>query len=313
MAKITLRAPAGFGFLPTVYSHGWFQCPPFYWDADEKLLRRVVRDASGHPTVLRIRAPGRRAVEIRTETDSSSSDRPLSNADRTLLRWKVRHILQLDQDISGFHELCRRHEHLAAVPEIGAGRFLRCPTVWEELGKAICGTNVQWSQAVRMISLIAELGESTGSYHAWPTPDRVLEVGESELRERCRVGYRAPYIVELARGLSEGSIDLGPIERGELERAELRKAFLEVKGIGPATADYLMILNGFADRLSIDSAVYAYVTNRHFSGRRPTAAEIEALYEPYGEWRALAYWFEALQEWWWGPTEFDFASKPESG
>jgi 3-methyladenine DNA glycosylase/8-oxoguanine DNA glycosylase len=307
MGKMTLRAPADFGFLPTVYSHGWFQCPPFYWDAEKKVLTRVVRDAAGGPVILRIRAPSRSSLEVRAEVEA-----PLSDADRRRVRSTIRHLFQLDQEIGGFHDLCREHEHLAAVPQLGAGRFLRCPTVWEELVKAICGTNVQWSQAVRMISLIAELGEPIDGYHAWPTPGEALEAGEAELRKRCRVGYRAPYIVELARGLSEGSLDLGPIERRELGPEELRKAFLAIKGIGQATADYLMILNGFADRLSIDSAVYAYVTDRHFGGRRPSAAEIEKLYEPYGEWRALAYWFEALQEWWWGPTEFDFGPDPKS-
>jgi 3-methyladenine DNA glycosylase/8-oxoguanine DNA glycosylase len=306
MGKITLRAPADFGFLPTVYSHGWFQCPPFYWDAERKALTRISRAAEGQPMILRVLGPKRGSLEVRAVVDQA-----LSEADRLLLRAKVRHVFQLDHDISGFHELCRKHEHLAAVPELGAGRFLRCPTVWEELVKAICGTNVQWPQAVRMISHIAELGEPVAGYHAWPMPDRILEIGEAGLRERCRVGYRAPYIVELARTLSDGSLDLGPIERPELEPLDLRKAFLSIKGIGKATADYLMILNGFADRLSIDSAVYAYVTDRHFGGRRPSAAEIEKLYEPYGEWRALAYWFEALQEWWWGPAEFDFGPDPQ--
>lgn len=305
MPEMTMRSPEDFGFLPVVYSHGWYQCPPFYWDAERETLVRVARDAAGQPVTLRIREPKRGALEVQVEAEGQ-----LSDADRRHLRSDVRQMLQLDREIAGFHDLCRRHEHLAAIPELGAGRFLRCPSVWEELVKSICGTNVQWSQAVRMITLVAELGEPIGGYHAWPTPKRIVEAGEGLLREQCRLGYRAPYIVELAAALRDGSLDLGPIERGELEGPELRKAFLAVKGVGPATADYLMILNGVADRLSIDSAVYAYVTDRHFGGRRPSAAEIEKLYAPYGEWRALAYWFEALQEWWWGPTEFDFGADP---
>jgi len=305
MTKMTMRTPEDFGFLPVVYSHGWYQCPPFHWDAEGKTLTRVASNASGRPMVLRIREPRRGTLEIRAEVAGK-----LTDADRRQLRSDVRQMLQLDLEIAGFHDLCRRHEHLAAIPELGAGRFLRCPTVWEELVKSICGTNVQWSQAVRMISLVAELGEPVEGYHAWPTPERIAEAGEGTLRERCRLGYRAPYIVELAASLMDGSLDLGPIERGELEGPELRKAFLAVKGVGPATADYLMILNGVADRLSIDSAVYAFVKDRHFGGRRPSAAEIEQLYEPYGEWRALAYWFEAMQEYWWGPAGFDFVPDP---
>jgi len=307
MTMMTMRTPGDFGFLPVVYSHGWYQCPPFCWDAERKTLTRVVRNASAEPLVIHIREPRRGTLEIKADLTGKPSD-----ADRQRLRSDVRQMLQLDREVSGFHDLCRRHEHLAALPDLGAGRFLRCPSVWEELVKSICGTNVQWSQAVRMISRVAELGEPIGDFHAWPTPERILEAGEETLRERCRLGYRAPYIVELAAALIDGTLDLGPIERGDLEGAELRKAFLAIKGVGPATADYLMILNGFADRLSIDSAVYAFVKDRHFGGRRPSAAEIERLYEPYGEWRALAYWFEAMQEWWWGPAGFGYVPDPRS-
>lgn len=314
---MTMRTPDDFGFLAVVYSHGWYQCPPFHWDAERETLTRVVRDGGGQPVILRIRELRRGALEIRvdgggtrSEADKLAAAGKFGDADRRKLRADLRRMLQLDRDISEFHDLCREHEHLAGIPDLGAGRFLRCPSAWEELVKSICGTNVQWGQAVRMISRVAELGEPAGepesAYHAWPTPERIVEAGEGELREGCRLGYRAPYVVELASGLVDGSLDLGPIERGELAGPELRKAFLAIKGVGPATADYLMILNGVADRLSIDSSVYAYVKDRHFDGRRPSAAEIERLYEPYGEWRALAYWFEALQELWWGPAEFDF-------
>ncbi|MEJ2318525.1 MAG: hypothetical protein P8Y21_04210 [Gemmatimonadales bacterium] len=306
MTKMTMRTPEDFGFLPVVYSHGWYQCPPFRWHAERKSLTRVVRNEGDEPVVLRIREPSRGTLEIQINAEGT-----LSAADRRHVRSDVRRMLQLDREIAGFHDLCRQHEHLAAVPDIGAGRLLRCPSVWEELVKSICGTNVQWSQAVRMISLVAELGEPIEGYHAWPTPECILEAGEETLRERCRLGYRAPYVVELASELVDGTRDLGPIEREELEGPELRKAFLAIKGIGPATADYLMILNGVADRLSIDSAVYAFVKDRYFGGRRPSAAEIEQLYEPYGEWRALAYWFEAMQEYWWGPAGFDYVPDPD--
>ncbi|UCG76390.1 MAG: DNA-3-methyladenine glycosylase 2 family protein [Gemmatimonadota bacterium] len=307
MTKMSMRTPPDFGFLPVVYSHGWCQTPPFYWDRDGEVLTRVVPDAQERPTVLHIRSPERGSLEIVWESPALPTD-----GDRQAVRSAVRRMLQLERDVSAFHELCRAHPHLAPIPELGAGRFLRCPSVWEELVKAICGTNVKWSQAVRMISFVGELGEAVGRYHAWPAPERILEAGEAELRERCRLGYRAPYILQLAHELVEGSLDLGPIERQELAAPQLRKAFLSVKGIGPATADYLMILNGFTDRLSIDSAVYAYVTDRHFGGRRPAAAEIERLYEPYGEWRALAYWFEALLEWWWGSAGIDFTAGQEA-
>jgi N-glycosylase/DNA lyase len=179
MPKMTMRTPEDFGFLPVVYSHGWYQCPPFDWDAEQKTLTRVVRNASDEPVVIRLRELRRGTLEIMADVTDK-----LSDADRRQLRSDIRRMLQLDREIAGFHDLCRRHEHLAAIPELGAGRFLRCPSVWEELVKSICGTNVQWSQAVQMISRVAELGEPIGSYHAWPTPERI--VGRSGGRDPAR-------------------------------------------------------------------------------------------------------------------------------
>jgi hypothetical protein len=74
MAKMTMRTPEDFGFLPVVYSHGWYQCPPFYWDAERKTLTRVASDASGQPMILRIREPRRGALEIQADVAGKLSE-----------------------------------------------------------------------------------------------------------------------------------------------------------------------------------------------------------------------------------------------
>ncbi len=85
MTKMTMRTPEDFGFLPVVYSHGWYQCPPFHWDAEGKTLTRVASNASGRPVVLRIREPRRGTLEIRAEVAGK-----LTDADRRQLRSDVR-------------------------------------------------------------------------------------------------------------------------------------------------------------------------------------------------------------------------------
>ncbi len=51
MAAILIPAPADFRFLPTVFSHGWYQLPPFSYDLESRVLTRVhrFRDRRGHP------------------------------------------------------------------------------------------------------------------------------------------------------------------------------------------------------------------------------------------------------------------------
>jgi 3-methyladenine DNA glycosylase/8-oxoguanine DNA glycosylase len=128
----------------------------------------------------------------------------------------------------------------------------------------------------------------------YPGPEEILAVGEDHLRGHARLGYRADSVLRFCRAVLDGALDLGPAERGELD-AEAMRAFLRsLPGIGPVTARYLATLYGHFDELAVDSLVLNYIGDKYFGGRRPRESEVQALYAPFGRWRALAYWFEFL-------------------
>jgi len=289
----TLPVASSFRLLPTVLSHGWFQCPPFRWDREESRLHRVIRTADGSPRAIAVGEQDRGTLLLFHEGSEATRE------EREDIVEKVSWMLQLDRDIDGFHHLCRSLDSHQILAEIGAGRLLRGEDLWEDLVKAICGTNIAWPQAVRCTERIVELGERSVGGHAWPTSAQVLEAGEGWLREKARVGYRSKYIIDLARSIESGSFDPGPCEGGNLKGEDLQRFFNAVGGIGPATSAYLMALHGDASRLSIDSAVIAFCSRVHFGGRKPRPAEVERLYHRFGRWRALVYWFEFLLEEWW--------------
>lgn len=289
----TIPVPGNFRLLPTVFSHGWFQCPPFHWQEEQASLQRVLRIPAGRVITIEIREGAGQTLKVFHDGTEISSE------DVDFIVERVRWMLQLDRDVDGFHHLCRSLDRHRIVAEIGAGRLLRGSDLWEDLVKAICGTNIAWPQAVRSTERICKLGESSTGGNAWPTPERVLEAGEDWLREEGRVGYRAKSIVELARSIEDGSFEPQRLVRDSLLGDDLQTFLTSVPGIGPATSAYLMALHGDASRLSIDSAVIAFCSRFHFDGRKPTPAEVENLYQGFGEWRALIYWFEFLLEQWW--------------
>lgn len=300
MAAWTIETPSDFRLEAVVYSHGWFQCAPFRWDPDGRRLRRVLPLAGTGPAVVGISASS--AGRLSLDVHGREPDGP----GRAGVETAVARMLAFGSDLTVFHALCRKHPRLTGVPTLGAGRILRCPSLWEELVKSICGTNVVWTQAVRMIDRICELGEPVPDGEgacAWPGPAAILDAGENVLRERCRVGYRAGSIVSLAERIETGALDLGPAERGELEESELRELFLSIKGIGRATAAYLLLVSGYSREPTIDRSVYAYVAEAYFKGRRPEDAEIRAIYEPFGEWAGLAQWFDVIVNAWWPSSD----------
>lgn len=293
--EFSLRSRVAFDLRRTALSHGWYQIPPFAWDDDAGVLAVAV--AGPRRTVRRLelwqprRRPGR-ALRLRwMGTGQAPPDGAVAEG-RALARW----ILNLDVDLGPFYALCGRREALDWVPAAGAGRILRGPTVFSDVVSAICGTNTSWKMAVRCVHRLAELAppDPLGSLRRYPSPAELARAGAQRLRDHARVGYRAEYIAHLATAVAEGSLDLDVVLDPRLSGSELRALLGGLPGIGPVTARYLAVLYGRFDGLAVDSLVMKYIGDKYLGGRRATEREVQSLYEPYGDLRALAYWFEFL-------------------
>ena len=67
----------------------------------------------------------------------------------------------------------------------------------------------------------------------FPTAARLARTSEEELRA-CRLGYRAPYVLDAARQVAEGTLDLAAL-RG-CPNTQLLQALQRVKGVGEKVA-----------------------------------------------------------------------------
>lgn len=174
----------------------------------------------------------------------------------------------------------------------------------ENIIKAVCGTNVNWTQAVKMINRIGQLGPNVPhfrSQNAWPTPREVLRAGETYLKDVCRLGYRTGAILNFCRDVADGKFDPESLDAlaadPNVPSEELVRILRTVPGIGPSSANYLVGFLGRHDCLSIDSATFAHVAAIHTNGRKPTIKKIERIYAPYGKWRGLVCWLESWLLW----------------
>ncbi len=115
--------------------------------------------------------------------------------------------LKLDEDFAPLYSMLEGHPEFRWVAEIGAGRSVRCPTVFEDVVKTICTTNCALSATRRMVgALVEHLGEpATGVEthgalgRAFPTPRAMADAGEDFYRQVARAGYRGAYLISLAR------------------------------------------------------------------------------------------------------------------
>ncbi len=285
--KWTLPACPPFSLPAVVRSHGWIQLEPFAREGEDEAFGYVREVAPGRAVALRLAsAPGGASIEV---------DAPLTTAEQARLSGEVRWMLGLDQDLSEFYALARSEPKLAHVEVRAEGRVLRSPTLFEDVVKTILTTNTAWSGTQRMVkALVAQFGAplpGDPGRCAFPSPQRLATTDEETLRNRTRLGYRAPHVLALARAVAAGDLDLEAYKASDLSTPELRKELLAIKGVGPYAAANLLMILGRYDFLPVDSWALKVVSHEWHGGEPIGPVEVEAAFEHWGPWKGLAYWF----------------------
>ncbi len=285
--NLTLAAQPPFSLPAVARSHGWVQLAPFAWDQAADALSYVAHLDTDRVVALRIEAaPGGVTV---------AADAPLTDAEADEVAAKVAWMLGLDQDFAEFYALARQEPKLAHVEARAQGRVLRGATLFEDVVKTLLTTNTAWSGTKRMVgALVGQFGAplpGRADRRAFPRPERPAASDEATLREETRLGYRAPYVLALARAVAAGELDLEALKTADLPTPELRKRLLALKGVGDYAAANLLTLLGRYDFVPVDSWARKVVSHEWHGGRPVGRAEVEAAFEDWGRWRGLAYWF----------------------
>jgi len=288
----TLTAPPSFNLPAVVRSHGWIQMTPFSETADHG-LGYTIRLAGG--SILRFEV-GADGDGLRVDTSC-----PLTPAEQAELGQSIRWMLGLELDFSEFYPLASQEPRLLKMVERKAGRVLRSPTLFEDVMRTMLTTNTLWKHTLRMCrELTTRYGEALPSepgQHAFPTPEKLSQVGEPALRQQCRMGYRAPYVHQLSLRIASGELDLEALKASSLPTPELRKELMGIKGVGGYAAANLLMLLGRYDYVPVDSWALKVVSNEFFGGEKVSPRQVQSVFEKWGKWQGLVYWF-----WDWEPV-----------
>jgi 3-methyladenine DNA glycosylase/8-oxoguanine DNA glycosylase len=297
--RLTVSARPPFSLSAVVGSHGWVRLAPFARDPDTGALVRVEQLDSGQVVALRIEEeadPGGAGSGVSVATEAS-----LTEAEGQEVADKVGWMMGLDQDLTPFYDLAREEPKLARMEERAQGRLLRSPTLFEDVVKTILTTNTAWNGTIRMAEALVTLYGAPlpgdPERRTFPTPGRLAATGEEALRAEARLGYRAPYVLALARDVASGELDLEALKDSDRPAAELRKRLLALKGVGGYAAANLLMILGRYDYVPVDSWALKMVSREWYGGEPVGQAEVEAAFERWGQWKGLAYWF-----WDWSDT-----------
>jgi len=120
------------------------------------------------------------------------------------------------------------------------------------------------------------------------TPERVIAAGVDELRSIGVTRQKTTYLLELARRLREGELDLDTLE--EVPVDEARSTLVGLRGIGPWTADaYLLSASRRPDMWPVgDRALQVGTGELMGMTANPDQEQLEILGEPWRPIRAVA-------------------------
>ena len=276
--RIRLRLPASFSFDAVVRSHGWYDLPPFSYDAQAGVLSAVVAG----PSALTFRARDGR-LEV-----SGAGSRPELEA-------AARRVFSLDLDLSGFDGMLGDDPHLRRALERGGGRMLRAPTLFEDAVKMLLTTNCSWAATRGMVARLVALAGDGGV--AFPGPSAVARRTPGTLAARIRCGYRAAALSRLARRVDSGRLDLAAWESRHASAEAVREAILGEHGFGPYAAEGLLRILGRHEYFAIDSWVRKQYRRLHPGPAKTVDRAIARRYARFGDFKGLALWLELTRDW----------------
>jgi DNA-3-methyladenine glycosylase II len=214
-------------------------------------------------------------------------------------------IFAADHDITALVDVTKADPIFGRLVEQLRGlRPVLIPDPFEALVWAILGQQINITFAAKLKrALVDRFGgriEADGlTLLTFPAPVRLAELEhERDLLPLQFSRQKSRYVIELARAVCEGRIDLDAT--GQLPVDEAIAALTALPGIGRWTAEYcLMRAYGHRDVMPAGDGGLKQVVGREYGlGRLATEAEVRALGERWAGWRGYAafYWWYQLQQ-----------------
>jgi 3-methyladenine DNA glycosylase/8-oxoguanine DNA glycosylase len=275
--RIRVPLPPGFRFDAVVRSHGWYDLPPFAYDAARGELTTVLPG----PATLRFCAR-----DGNLEASGGTG--------REAFRAIVERVFSLDLDLSAFDAALQDEPALRQALRRGGGRMLRAPTLFEDAVKMLLTTNCSWAATRGMVQrLIAKAGEGG----AFPDPESVARFSPGALARSIRCGYRSVSLSRFARRVASGRLDLAAWERRDSSAESVREAILAEHGFGPYAAEGLLRILGRHEYLGVDSWIRKQYRRLHPGPAKTVDRSIARRYARFGSHKGLALWLEMTEHW----------------
>ncbi len=157
----------------------------------------------------------------------------------------IRDYFRLNDDLPLILSKIARDQHIQNAIRYSYGLRITRQEPWECLISYICATYKNIPAIKKMIGNLAkEYGETIRfehrDFYTFPKPNRLAKATLDQLK-KCRLGYRAKYILETSRRINYREYDLGVLGGENYERA--KNELPRLPGVGQKAADCVLLFS----------------------------------------------------------------------
>jgi len=210
---------------------------------------------------------------------------------------RIRFMFSVDRDLSDFvqtlsHDstwgnLILRYNGLRPTYE---------PSLFEAMVKVIIGQQLNVKFAATLVDRLVNLAGEVVVWHdeelhAFPSPEQVAEWSYADLRELSFSQRKAEYVIDFARGVVTGKVDLEQL--WNLSDDEVIAILTKLRGIGRWTVEcFLLFGMGRPDVLpAADIGVQNALQILYGMKERPREAQIRDMAESWTPWRSYVTYY----------------------
>jgi N-glycosylase/DNA lyase len=258
----------------------WDLVDGYYSDAE---------DFGGRAARYRVRQTGTKEEPHLKITTTSNDDN--ASLAKTVTDHIV-NVLRLRDDLNAFY---RTFDPVngdivsKTFPQLVGLRLMRGNNPFESLISSISTQHnsiVLWTKSVKLIrdTFGSPVRLSDGStIHLFPKPETLATTGERDL-EKTGLTYRTKYVIEAARRVRDGELNLEELQRQDYETA--KTTLMDLPGIGPKVADCFLLYGlGKTEAAPVDIWIHRIVRKLYFHGANVSTEKVaKFLRERYGSW-----------------------------
>lgn len=209
----------------------------------------------------------------------------------------ARHMFSVEVDLLDFYRTVDSDEHFTALIQNHYGlRPIQDASLFESIIKVIIGQQLNVQFAATLVErLINHGGEkiiwNDMELSVFPSPERLASWSYDELREYSFSQRKAEYVIDLARAMVDGKIDVDAL--WALSDDEVYERLTPLRGVGRWTVEcFLLFGMGRTDVMpTADIGVLNAVKKVYAMEKRPTSDEMGVIAERFVPWRSYAAYY----------------------